>query len=121
MAGDADGGDGEQRAEHVGQSVEGVQRGDPDDDEDRAQQDRQHDPEDEHLVAVLGPHAKHREQHGEDEQVVERERLFDQEAGHVLAGRLTVLQRGDHARERQAQDGPADRPAECLARTRRVC
>ena len=110
LTGEVDRGEHEEAAEDVDRRVEGVERGGADDDEDRAQHDRAGDAPDEDAALGVGGHAEVREQDGEDEEVVERQALLDQEAGQVLAGSLAAGDRRQHAGEGHRQRGPGGGP-----------
>jgi hypothetical protein len=119
LAGKVDRGQHEQGAEDVDRRVEGVERGGAREDEDRAQHDRAGDPPHEHAPLRAGGHAEVREQHGEDEEVVERQALLDQEAAQVLPGAIAAGERREHAGEGQPQRGPRGRPQRGGAQRRR--
>jgi hypothetical protein len=56
----------------------------------------------------------------EDEDVVQRERALEQEAGEVLRSRLAALPGPERAAERDRDHQPDDRPGDRLAQRRRV-
>src|SRR3712207_9480479 len=60
--------------------------------------------------SVRGRHREVREDQREDEQVVDRERLLDQEAREVLLGPRASLPEPEEPRERDAERGPRDAP-----------
>ena len=81
----------EERAEHVDRVVEGVEQRRAGEDEDRAQHDRADDAPVDDAPLVRGRHGEVAEDQREHEQVVDRERLLDQEAGQVLLGGRAAL------------------------------
>ena len=106
-------------AEDVDRRVEGVERGGAREDEDRAQHDRAGDAPDQDAALGSRGHAEVREEHGEDEEVVERQALLDQEAGEVLAGCGAAGERRQHAGEGDRQGGPGGRPQRGCPQRRR--
>ena len=91
MAGDLHGRVEQERAEDVEDPVEALDQRDAGEDEDRPQHERAEDAPEQHPELVLPGHGEEREDHRPDEHVVDRQALFDQEAGVVLAARLAAL------------------------------
>jgi len=79
-----DAGEDEESAEDVEDPVELRDQPGADQDHDGAQHERAHDAEHQHALLVGGRHREVREHEQEHEDVVDRERLFDQVAGHEL-------------------------------------
>ena len=82
------------RAEDVDDPVERLEQRRAGDDEDRAHDERAEDPPEQHAVLVGLRHREVREDHEEDEDVVDRQRLLDQVAGRgtpgLASGRTSV-------------------------------
>ena len=72
-------------------------------DEDRAQDEREQDPDGEHLVLVLGGHRERAHDDHEHEQVVDRQALLDDVAGEVLAAELPAGDDAEHDAEDRAR------------------
>src|SRR5262249_38295987 len=87
---DVEAGGWEERAEGVRRPVEGVEELAAGEDERRPEHERAEDAPGEHAVLALERHAKRREDHDEDEDVVDRERLLDEVAGGELERRLVA-------------------------------
>jgi CBS domain containing-hemolysin-like protein len=115
---DLDGSEGEHCAQRVGGRLEGIEHGRPGDDEHCPEHDRQADAAQEHQAALLRRHREEREQHGEDEEVVEGQRLLDQEAGQILTSRCAIAADRQHNGEPEAREGPGDRPEQRGAQRR---
>ena len=79
-------------------------------DEDRAHDQREHDPEGQDLVLVLLGHGERRHDDHEDEQVVDREALLDDVAGEVLGAELAAVSHphpgAEGERHRDVEHGP---------------
>jgi hypothetical protein len=76
---------------------------------------REHDPDDQHLLLVLGGDGEGGHDDHEDEQVVDRQALLDDVAGEVLAAEAPA---GDRREDEPEADGDGDveeRPAHRLA------
>ena len=91
----------QQRAEHVRRRVERVERRGAGEMNSARSTIAPATPQHEHAPALRRRHREEREQHREDEQVVERQRLLDQEAGEVLARRPSPSREQQHAGERR--------------------
>ena len=72
------------------------------------------------LAWTFSPGTAKREDHGEDEDVVERQRALEQVAGEVLGAGLAALPAPEHGAEGERDDDPADRPERVLAHARDV-
>ena len=86
--------------------------------EEHERQPHDHGAEDapeKHAVLVLQRHAKVGEDHGEHEDVVHRQRPFDEVAGEELDRRLAPQPPPDEAVEGERQGRPEDRPEGALA------
>ena len=96
----------QERAEDVDDPVELLEQHGTEGDEDRAEDERSEDAEEEHAVLQLPRDGEVGEDHGEDEDVVDRERLLDEEAGEVLAGVFGAVTPEDDGGEGQAEADP---------------
>ena len=110
LPGDLDRGEQEQGTERVGGRLEGIERRRPGDDEHRPESDCEADAAEQHQPALLLRDGEEREQHREDEEVVERERLLDQEARQVLTRSAAVTGEHQQAGESEAGRRPDERP-----------
>ena len=116
VMGDPPRGDEQEGAEDVEDPLELLDEGDAGEDEDRPEDERTEDAPEEDAELVLPGHGEVREDHRPDEDVVDRQRLLDEEAREVLPGRLAVVARRaehvDHAGEGEPDrdpDGGLDR------------
>ena len=95
----------QEHAEHVEDPVEALDQLDAGEDEDGAQHERAEDAPEQHAELVLLGHGEEREDHGPHEDVVDRQALFDEEAGVVLAAGLAALpEQHDDAEEQSDRD-----------------
>jgi hypothetical protein len=85
-------------------------------DEDPAGDDRPDDAPEEDPVMVLGRHAEVGEQRQEHEEVVDRERLLDEERGQVGERLVMPPRPADEEGERQPDAHPDDAPQQGLPR-----
>ena len=106
VAGDLHGRVQQERAEDVEHPLEVLDQRHAGEDEDGAQDERPEDAPEQHPELVLLGHGEEREDHRPDEHVVDREALFDQEAGVVLAGSLAALPGQHDEAEREADRDP---------------
>ena len=83
---EADGGDQQDEGEDISDAVEAVEQGDAAGDEEAAHQHRACDSPEEDLGLVGGLDLEEAEEQQEDEEVVDRHRLFEHVAGEVLDG-----------------------------------
>ena len=90
--------------------MEGVEERGADEDEDRAQHDRADNPPEQGAPLESRRDAEVREDEREDEEVVDRQRLLDQEAREVFACWLASLPEPKEHGEGEPEQGPADAP-----------
>jgi hypothetical protein len=114
------GGEEQHGAEDVEGGVERVEQRGAGDDEHQPQHERERDAPGEHLGLRGGGHREVGEDHGEDEEVVERQRALEQVAGEELAAGLVALPRPEGGAEAHGDDQPDDRPGRRLAHPRGV-
>ena len=86
----------QERAEDVDRRVKRVQQSGAHDDEERTQGERADDPPEEDAPPVRGGNREVREDEREDEDVVERKALLDQEPGDVLLRLLATSPREEN-------------------------
>ena len=105
----------QQDPERVERDVEGLEQGGAEQDEDEPQEQRERDSPREHarLHLPLG-HGEVRQDHREDEDVVERQRALEQVAGEVLLACLGTLPGPEPEAEQQRDRDPPDRPQRVL-------
>jgi hypothetical protein len=83
-------------------------------DEHGAEHDRPQDPPEQQPVLVRRRHRERREDQGEHEHVVDRQRELDQVAGQVLAARLAAARRRHEHAEAEGQPDPDGAPGRRL-------
>lgn len=109
-----DAGDDEQRTEEVDDPVEAREQRGAEGDEDRAHDDRAEDAPEENAMLVDLRNGEGGEEHDEDEDVVDGERLLDDVAGEELHGLVAAEAEIDPAVEDERQRDPDPAPGERL-------
>jgi hypothetical protein len=89
-------------------------------DEGAAHHQRAQDAPEQHAVLVRGRHGEVGEEEGDDEDVVDRQRLLHQVAGQELQRRLAAREVPDAGVERHRQRDPDGAPRRRLAQAHRV-
>ena len=78
-------------AKDIDDEMEGTEQRRSDCDQDDARDQRPDDAPEQHAVLILNRHSERREDHQEDENIVDAERLLDEVAGRPLQPRLRAL------------------------------
>jgi hypothetical protein len=106
----------EQHAERVDHRLDALDQGQSGGDRHAAQQQSARDADDDYAASQLRRHREVGEQQREQEDVVERERPFDQVDRRPLAGRAGG--EADRRRDRHGEQEPTGGPGRCLAAAR---
>jgi hypothetical protein len=115
LPGHADSGEDQEGAEDVDRPLEGMEERRSGDDEDRPEDQRPEHAPDEDAVLVGRRHLEGTEDEGENEEVVDRERLLDQIAGQELDRRLRAPEEIEPEVEEERERYPDRAPRRRLA------
>ena len=99
-----------ERAEQVLHPAEPVQRHTPDPDQQAAQQQREHDPQQQNAAVVPTRHPGRGDQQGEDKEVVQGQAVLGQPSGEELARCRAAASGGDQRPEGDRQHDRRHRP-----------